>query len=88
MSLGVNCGCLNDKEGRNGMAHFLEHMIFMGSSKYPDENAFSSYISANSGYSNAFTEWEYTYYYFKIKYEALFKALDMFAWLFTDPLLK
>lgn len=37
VSLTVNCGCLNDPLDRQGIAHFLEHMIFMGSSKYPSE---------------------------------------------------
>lgn len=62
-------------------------MIFMGSSKYPDENAFSTHISAHGGYSNAYTETEYTNYYFRIDYKGLFQALDMFVWLLKDPLL-
>ena len=62
MSLAVNCGCLNDPKKRQGLAHFLEHMIFMGSSKYPDENAFSNLITMHGGYSNAYTDLELTNY--------------------------
>lgn len=34
----------------------------MGSSKYPAENDFSDHIAANGGYTNAYTEFEYTNY--------------------------
>ena len=41
-SVSVNAGGFNDPDHRGGLAHFLEHMIFMGSQKYPDEKAFST----------------------------------------------
>ena len=88
VSISVNVGCFNDPPHREGLAHFLEHMIFMGSDKYPDENAFSSHISNNGGYSNAYTENSCTNYQFKVKYSALKEALDMKSNLFTSPLLK
>jgi secreted Zn-dependent insulinase-like peptidase len=88
VSLSVNSGCLNDPMHRQGLAHFLEHMIFMGSTKYPDENAFANHISAHGGYSNAYTELEYTNYQFRVDYKGLFEALDMFSWLLKEPLLK
>lgn len=88
MSLAVNCGCLNDPLTRQGLAHFLEHMIFMGSTKYPDENGFSNLINMHGGYSNAYTDNELTNYHFRVDSEGLYSALDMFAWLLTEPLLK
>ena len=87
-SFAMNVGSHNDPTHRQGLAHFLEHMIFMGSEKYPEESAFSDLISSNGGYSNAFTEYEYTNYQFQVNYKALQKALDMKAWLFHRPLLK
>lgn len=60
----------------------------MGSSKYPDENGFSNYINMHGGYSNAFTENELTNYHFRVDQEGLYTALDMFAWLLKEPLLK
>ena len=59
-SVAVNAGSLNDPNDRNGLAHFLEHMIFMGSEKYPDEGGYSEFLSANGGYCNAYTEFEWT----------------------------
>lgn len=38
----------------------------MGSSKYPDENEYDSFISKSGGGSNAFTECEYTLYHFDV----------------------
>jgi len=87
VSLAVNVGCLNDPSHRQGLAHFLEHMIFMGSSKYPDENAFANHIAAHGGYSNAYTELEYTNYQFRIDFKGLILALDMLCWLLKEPLL-
>ena len=88
VSIAINAGSFNDPPSRQGLAHFLEHMIFMGSEKYPDENAFNSLISANGGYSNAYTENEHTNYQFKINYSELKLALDMKAHLLYKPLLK
>jgi secreted Zn-dependent insulinase-like peptidase len=88
VSLAVNVGCLNDPLPRQGLAHFLEHMLFMGSSKYPDENGFSNHINSHGGYSNAFTDNEHTNYHFRVNEKGLHQALDMFAWLLIDPLLK
>ena len=63
-------------------------MIFMGSSKYPDESGFSTFMSSHGGYSNAYTELEFTNYYLKVDYKGLYTALDMFMWLLKDPLMK
>jgi secreted Zn-dependent insulinase-like peptidase len=88
VSVSVNVGSFNDPLHRPGMAHFLEHMIFMGSEKYPDENAFNLLISENGGYSNAYTENEFTNYQFKLSFDHLHKAMDMKANLLAHPLLK
>jgi Insulinase (Peptidase family M16) len=39
-----------------GISHYLEHMLFMGSKRYPDENDYDEYLNKHSGSSNAFTE--------------------------------
>lgn len=87
VSLTVNVGSFNDPPHRLGLAHFLEHMIFMGSKEYPDESAYSNHISESGGFANAFTELENTTYYFDIDSEGLLLALHMMANNFLAPLL-
>ena len=85
VSLSVNVGSFNEQPGQFGMAHFLEHMIFMGSDKYPGEQEFSNHISESGGDTNAYTEFENTTYYLNIGYNGLKKALDMMAHNFHSP---
>ena len=82
----VNIGSLADTLEFQGLAHFLEHMLFLGSNKYPNDNEFSKFISDNGGFTNAFTANTQTTYYFSIFNESLEKALDMFSQFFKSPL--
>ena len=50
----------------DGLAHFCEHMLFLGTKKYPEENHYSQFISQHGGTKNAATAEDYTYYYFDI----------------------
>jgi insulysin len=66
-----------------------EHMSFLGSKAYPKEDGFSSFLSANGGSSNAYTDSEDTVYYFSMEAEAdsrIEEGLNIFGSLFTAPL--
>ena len=84
----VGMGSFADPPKAQGLAHFLEHMLFMGSSVFPDENEYDSYLSKHGGSSNAFTETEYTCYHFEVNREYLKGALDRFSQFFVSPLVK
>ena len=84
--LNVHIGSVNEKV--DGLAHFLEHMVFMGSKKYPDSNDFMSNINKNGGKTNAYTSDSDTNYHFTIDSKSFPLALDKFAQFFTAPLLK
>lgn len=43
-ALCVGVGSYSDPPEIQGLAHFVEHMVFMGSEKYPKENEFDSFI--------------------------------------------
>ncbi|KAK1931534.1 Nardilysin [Phytophthora citrophthora] len=86
--LTVDVGSLTDPEGLPGLAHYLEHMMFMGSEKYPAEDAFEVFLSAHGGSSNGATECESTRFVFDVDAAYLAPALDMFASLFVAPLLR
>lgn len=85
-SLDVNVGSFSDPADLNGLAHFCEHLLFMGTEKYPKENEYSRYLSAHAGHSNAYTSSDNTNYYFEVGYEHLEGALDRFAQFFISPL--
>ena len=42
-SMSVEVGSLQDPNERQGLAHFLEHMLFLGTKKYPDVDESSTY---------------------------------------------
>ena len=85
-ALGVNIGYLVDKKDAQGLAHFCEHLLFMGSEKYPDENEYYDYLAKNGGDSNASTSKDRTIFYFDVSNEAFEGALDIFAQFFICPL--
>nr|DAD25800.1 TPA_asm: hypothetical protein HUJ06_027268 [Nelumbo nucifera] len=84
----VGMGSFSDPFNAQGLAHFLEHMLFMGSTKFPDENEYDSYLSKRGGSSNAYTETEHTCYHFEVKREFLKGALERFSQFFISPLVK
>jgi nardilysin len=64
VAMAVGVGSFHEMPGKepHGLAHLLEHMLFMGSDKHPTENAYDDYLSRHGGFSNAFTEAECTMY--------------------------
>ncbi|XP_042081303.1 insulin-degrading enzyme isoform X2 [Haplochromis burtoni] len=85
-ALDVHIGSLSDPPNISGLAHFCEHMLFLGTEKYPKENEYSQFLSEHAGSSNAFTSGEHTNYYFDVSHEHLQGALDRFAQFFLCPL--
>lgn len=85
-AMNVNIGSLSDPEEFLGLAHFCEHMLFMGTDKYPKEDEYSEFLNANSGSYNAYTDLDVTNYYFDISNEAFEEAVDRFAQFFLQPL--
>ena len=65
-SLDVKVGSGNDPLARQGMAHFLEHMLFLGTEPFPEAGEYQAYLSANGGRSNAYTTYDHTNYYFEV----------------------
>ncbi|KAG5555691.1 hypothetical protein RHGRI_006365 [Rhododendron griersonianum] len=86
-SMNVRVGSFSEPDGLEGLAHFLEHMLFYASEKYPNEDSYSKYISEHGGYTNAFTSDENTNYNFDVNAENFEEALDRFAQFFIKPLM-
>lgn len=82
----VEAGSWDDPQEFPGTAHFLEHMLFLGTEKYPDEAEYKSFILDHGGIFNAFTAPDYTAYLFSINNDQFLGALDRFAQFFISPL--
>ncbi|KAF4527050.1 hypothetical protein B566_EDAN001599 [Ephemera danica] len=85
-ALDVNIGYLSDPEELPGLAHFCEHMLFLGTQKYPCENEYSKFLSEHGGSCNACTGADHTNYFFDVVPEHLAGALDRFSQFFLTPL--
>jgi secreted Zn-dependent insulinase-like peptidase len=85
-SLDVAVGSGDDPADREGLSHFLEHMLFLGTEKYPDPGEYQQFIKSHGGSHNAFTAFQDTNYFFDIEAEFLEPALDRFAQQFSAPL--
>lgn len=84
-SLDINVGSGDNPEGRGGLAHFLEHMLFLGTEKYPDAAEYEEFVTEHGGNRNAYTSFEHTNYFFDIDPDFLPEALDRFAQFFISP---
>ncbi len=82
----VRAGSWEDPDEYPGIAHFLEHMLFLGTKKYPKESEFQRLISENGGITNAFTSDNYTAFLFSVDNSAFESAIDRFADFFKQPL--
>lgn len=85
-ALDVYVGSGDDPEDRLGIAHFLEHMLFLGTEKYPEAGEYQQFISNHGGSHNASTSFQHTNYFFDVNGEYLEPALDRFAQQFVAPL--
>jgi insulysin len=84
-SVAVGVGNLSDPPDRQGLAHYLEHMLFLGTEKYPSESEYGEYLQRNGGYNNAYTARDRTNYHLQVQPGAFEGALDRFAQFFIAP---
>ncbi|MBH0038885.1 insulinase family protein [Pseudoalteromonas sp. SWN166] len=84
-ALSVGVGLLHDPMSQQGMAHYLEHMLFLGTDRYPDTKGYSDFMTKNGGAHNAYTWLDITNYMFKINNDAFDEGLDRFSDFFKAP---
>ncbi|SCB97548.1 pitrilysin [Gilliamella intestini] len=84
-SLALPVGSLQDPKDQQGLAHYTEHMVLMGSKKYPEPASFSQFLSRHAGSYNASTAAHRTAFYFEVENSAFNKALDYLADAISDP---
>lgn len=80
-------GSIENPNSQLGLAHYLEHMVLMGSKKYPEPSSFSEFLQKHGGSHNASTAPHRTAYYFEVENGALEAATDRLADALAEPLL-
>lgn len=85
-SLVVARGSYDDPDEIPGLAHFLEHMLFIGTEKYPEVDSYQEFLSTHGGFSNAYTAPDHTNYYFAVDTAHFEEALDRLSQFFISPL--
>ncbi|XP_018377582.1 PREDICTED: insulin-degrading enzyme-like [Trachymyrmex cornetzi] len=85
-AMDIDVGCMCDPDDLPGLAHFCEHMLVLGTKKYPQQDDYMQFLSLNGGTWNAETNLDHTSYYFDVISKKLEGALDRFAQFFLAPL--
>ena len=71
-------GSSAEQKGKSGLAHFMEHLMFKGTKKYP-QSYYSDFLSKIGGSENAFTSYDYTAYFQVFPSQNLKKVIELEA---------
>ncbi|CAE7923325.1 unnamed protein product [Symbiodinium sp. KB8] len=86
IAVAVGAGSMFEPKELPGLAHFCEHMLFLGTKKYPDPTGFDKFLGESGGGSNAYTDQEATVYYANFASRVFDEAVDRFSDFFAEPL--
>lgn len=87
-AVSVSAGSFYDPSELPGLAHFCEHLLFLGTKKYPSEVSYDTFLSRHDGSNNAFTAQERTVFFNEISHAGFDEGMDRFAQFFISPLFK
>ena len=82
----INTGSMYEAPQERGIAHFLEHMLFEGTTKRPTTLAITNEIERIGGEFNAYTTHERTCFYIKVLQKHFSKAVEILADILQHPL--
>lgn len=82
----IKTGSINENDENNGVAHFLEHLFFKGTSKHPAKE-FDQILESKGAVTNAATSKDYTHYYILIPSQYFELALDLHSDMLLNPLI-
>lgn len=85
-ALNVHVGSMQNPDEQLGLAHYLEHMLFLGTEKYPDPDEYGDFMARHGGMHNAYTADDHTNYMFQVNNDRLDEALDRFSDFFKSPI--
>ncbi len=84
-ALAVMAGSMQNPDEHLGLAHFLEHMLFLGTKEFPQVGEYEDYLNKNGGGHNAYTSIDHTNYFFDVTHSAFKGALERFSRFFVSP---
>jgi predicted Zn-dependent peptidase len=84
----VGVGSRGEDRRTNGLSHYMEHMLFKGTTKRPDATTIAEAIEGAGGVLNAYTSKELTCYWNQVPYDKLPQAMDVLADMYRDSLLE
>ena len=87
LAIYLKVGGRNDPPGREGLSHFLEHILFRGTAEFPSSLAIESAFEIIGGAPNAATDAESTYYYSRVHPDSIKRGMAIFASMLMKPLL-
>ncbi len=82
----IKTGSINETDENNGVAHFLEHLFFKGTSKHPAKE-FDRILESKGAVTNAATSKDFTHYYILIPSQYFELALDLHSDMLLNPLI-
>lgn len=85
--IAVGAGSRYETRKINGISHFLEHMFFKGSRKYPTAEIIADLVDGIGAVNNAATSKEWTYYWIKSSAKHLELASDVLSSMLKESLL-
>ena len=85
-SITMRIGSLDEPKEFLGLAHFLEHMLFLGSKKYPNPSEYEKFFTECGGSNNAYTDDHRTVYAFDCSNDGFYEGLDRTSDFFKHPL--
>ena len=86
-ALSVAAGSFQEPKGFGGLAHYLEHMLFLGTKSYPTVGEYNEFITRNGGSQNAYTQLDHTNYMIAVNNDQYDEALKRFSGFFYESLL-
>lgn len=82
----IKTGSINETDQNSGVAHFLEHLFFKGTTKHPT-NEFDKILESKGAITNAATSKDYTHYYVLLPSKDVELAMELHADMLLHPLI-
>jgi protease-3 len=86
-AVAIPVGHMENPDNQLGLAHYLEHMVLMGSKRYPQPGSFADFLQKHGGSRNASTSTNRTAFYLEVENGSLAEATDRLADALAEPLL-